>query len=148
MILIAKLRRTQPGLEPEWLVDIPILNAMTQGADKGEAMDMARDLILDLFDAYFSDVLGEPISVAVLEERGANRLRIVCQPARYLYALVLRRQREAIQATIREVSARLGSDSPNAYARYESGEVVPSAETFNRLLLAIDPLTTHGLVLR
>lgn len=149
MILIARMRRIQSGNEPDWLVEVPILNAATQGETKEEAIEMAKDLVLSLFEAYFGNaILKDPVAISVFEEKGSNRLRIICQPSRYLYALVLRRQREAAKVSVREVAARLDSGSPNAYARYERGEVVPSAEMFNRLLQAIDPETCHGLVLR
>lgn len=149
MILIAKMVRIRSENEPDWLVEVPILNAFTQGETKEEAIEMAKDLVLSLLDAYFPEAISkEPVAVSAFEEKGAHRLQIVCQPSKYLYALVLRRQREASGLPIRAVATRLGSDSPNAYARYERGEVVPSVETFNRLLQAIDPQTHHGLVLR
>jgi transcriptional regulator with XRE-family HTH domain len=42
--------------------------------------------------------------------------------SKLLLALSLRKQREKSDLIIREVSERLGSKSPNSYAKYEKGK--------------------------
>lgn len=54
---------------------------------------MVKELLLTLIESYFEESRKEPISIAVFEERGGDRLRITCQPWQYLYLLALGRQR-------------------------------------------------------
>jgi transcriptional regulator with XRE-family HTH domain len=54
-------------------------------------------------------------------------------------ALSLRRQREKSKSTVRDVSERLGSKSPNAYAQYEKGKMRISLDQYERLLNAANP---------
>lgn len=56
-----------------------------------------------------------------------------------MIALLLRRRRAASGASLREMAARLGIASPNAYARYERGEVVPTFDKLDALLKAASP---------
>ena len=56
-----------------------------------------------------------------------------------MLAFSLRRQREISKSTVREVAARLGSNSPNAYARYEKGRARISLDQYERLLHAVNP---------
>lgn len=56
-----------------------------------------------------------------------------------ILALSLRRQREKSGSTVREVSERLGSKSPNAYAQYEKGRSRILLEQYERLLNAANP---------
>lgn len=92
MILIPKMRCIQSAGEPDWLVEVPILNASTQGKSKDKTVDMVKDLLLTLVESYFEKSRKKSISIPVFEERGSDRLRIICQPLRYLYALALQRQ--------------------------------------------------------
>ena len=55
-----------------------------------------------------------------------------------LMAFALKQQREKYGLSIREVASRLGSKSPTAYSRYESGQVRPNLDKFSQLLQAID----------
>jgi len=54
-------------------------------------------------------------------------------------ALLLRRRRQAIGASLSEIASRLGVGSRNAYARYERGDAVPSVEKLDELLKATEP---------
>ena len=56
-----------------------------------------------------------------------------------LTALLLRRMRQKAGLSLEEVAARLGSKSPNSYARYEQGRSVPSVEKFAKLFSAVAP---------
>jgi hypothetical protein len=56
-----------------------------------------------------------------------------------LFALGLKRQRLRSGSTIRDVSNRLKSKSPNAYARYERAQARPSLEKYAELLHAANP---------
>jgi transcriptional regulator with XRE-family HTH domain len=56
-----------------------------------------------------------------------------------LFALGLKRQRLRSGSSIRDVSKRLKSKSPNAYARYERAQAKPSIEKYAELLHAANP---------
>ena len=47
--------------------------------------------------------------------------------------------RQKAGLSLGEVAARLGSKSPNSYARYEQGRSVPSVEKFAQLFSAVAP---------
>lgn len=47
----------------------------------------------------------------------------------------------------REAAKRMGSTSPNAYARYEQGMVKPSFQKYEQLLHAVNP-KRKGLLIR
>ena len=65
--------------------------------------------------------------------------------ARINYADDLIKQRENSKLTVREVSERLGSKSPNAYAQYEKGRVSVTLEKYEELLTAVNPFQHHHI---
>jgi predicted RNase H-like HicB family nuclease len=114
-----------------WLVEVPLLDVMTQGTSKDNAYCMIADAIEGLINkkGFKVDVrpLGrESFTVGTTMENG-------------MIALMLKRQREAHHLTLVEVAKRLGQKSPNAYARYEQGKSLPTLEKLNKLMKAIDP---------
>jgi predicted RNase H-like HicB family nuclease len=109
-----------------WLVEVPMLDLMTQGRTRKEALAMIVDAIESLANqkgfrakVYYSE--GRSIEVGSLDTAT-------------LTALLLRRQREAHGLSLAEVSERLGQTSRNAYARYERGTSVPTIDKLQRLL--------------
>ncbi len=56
-----------------------------------------------------------------------------------LLALILRRLREQSGLSLIQVGERLGSASPNAYGRYEQGQVSPTITKLNELIQAVAP---------
>jgi transcriptional regulator with XRE-family HTH domain len=54
-------------------------------------------------------------------------------------AFALKQQRAGHQLSVRDVARKLGSKSPTAYSRYESGRVGLTLDKFAQLLRAIDP---------
>jgi hypothetical protein len=114
-----------------WLVEIPAFDALTQGHSKGEAFEMAGDLIETMADTKGFRVRVYPTGPRTFEI-GANRVGV-------LLALLLRRQRERRGLTLAEAAARLGQRSKNAYARYEQGRAMPTVEKLEELLKAIAP---------
>jgi hypothetical protein len=114
-----------------WLVEVPALDAVTQGRTKREALAMVEDLVETMagvrgFRATVYPTGGETFEI------GGNRLGV-------LLALLLRRQRERQGLTLAEAAERLGQRSRNAYARYEQGRAMPTVEMVERLLKAIAP---------
>jgi hypothetical protein len=76
---------------------------------------------------------------ATVHTRGSVEFEVAGTDAAAMTALLLRRRREASGASLRDVAARLGSSSRNAYARYERGDAVPTVEKLDALLKATSP---------
>jgi predicted RNase H-like HicB family nuclease len=112
-----------------WLIEVPMLDLMTQGRTRKEALAMIVDAIESLahqkgFRAKVYRSEGELIEVGSSDSAA-------------LTALLLRRQREAHGLTLAEVSERLGQSSRNAYARYEQGASVPTIDKLQKLLTIV-----------
>jgi predicted RNA binding protein YcfA (HicA-like mRNA interferase family)/DNA-binding XRE family transcriptional regulator len=114
-----------------WLVEIPIIDVMTQGRTRKEAYIMAKDIVESLANR-------PDFSVTVHPGNG-GKFEISANEPRGLICLLLRRQREKSGMTISEVSQRLGAKSRNAYARYERGSTMPSLEKLTQLYKAVAP---------
>ncbi|MFI5334538.1 MAG: helix-turn-helix domain-containing protein [Chlamydiales bacterium] len=122
-----------------WLVEIPGLDAMTQGKTRKDAVAMTKDLVLEMVASYFPDEAATlKITITDYEK---NLIGITTSDTKLLLALSLRRQREASGSTLKKAAERLGSKSPNSYAQYEKGETSISIEQFEHLLVAANP---HG----
>ncbi len=115
--------------ETFWLVEIPILDAMTQGHSRREALEMAGDLVETLADT--DGFRAEARHVA------GDRIEVSCNDSRQLVALVLRRQRQKYGLSLADVARRLHARSRNTYARYEQGRSVPTIEKLAELLEAV-----------
>lgn len=114
-----------------WLVEVPALNAMTQGRSKKEAHMMLEDLVETMVDS--------PGFEARVYAQSDDRLELGSNNVKFLVALLLRRQREKRGITLAEVARRLDQKSRNAYARYEQGRAVPTVEKLEELLRAVAP---------
>jgi predicted RNase H-like HicB family nuclease len=114
-----------------WLAEIPLLEAMTQGKTKSEALAMIAD--------WLETMINRPEFRAQVHPRGKDEFEVSGNDVAALTALLLRRRREASGASLREVAERLGASSRNAYARYERGDVVPTVEKLDALLKATSP---------
>lgn len=122
----------------DWLAEIPMLDAMTQGRSRKDALAMAADLVESLANrrGFVAHVHPGPHDTF---ELSGNDLRP-------LVALVLRRKREASGLTLAQAAQRLGARSRNAYARYEQGASMPTVEQLGRLLAAVDDGKTFVLM--
>ncbi len=112
-------------------IEIPILDIATQGRTGKEARETIADAVESLVNkkGFEVRVFGTKGRVFVIgsSDQGA------------LTALLLRRMRQRAGLSLEEVAARLGSKSPNSYARYEQGRSVPSVEKFAQLFSAVAP---------
>lgn len=122
-----------------WLIEVPSLNVMTQGESKEEALEMVEDAIMEYLRYYFKSEIEEGLTVTVKDYK-KGVIGIIASNNKLLLALSLRRQREKSGSTIREVSERMGSSSPNAYAQYERGKTRISLDQYEKLLHAANPL--------
>lgn len=121
-----------------WLIEIPLLNAMTQGTTQNDVVKMTKDLIHEMLISYFPKSLDQSFSVTVnLHDNGL--VGVTTTNNCLMYALSLRRQREISGSSVRQASERLGSSSPNAYAQYERGKKRISLEKYDQLLSAANP---------
>jgi predicted RNase H-like HicB family nuclease len=121
-----------------WLVEVPALDAMTQGKTRKGALAMVKNLVLEMAKSYFKDEAGQDFKVAVIDYK-KDTIGITASDNRLFLALSLRRQREKSGSTVREASKRLGSKSPNAYAQYERGKTSISVDKYEELLIAANP---------
>ena len=121
-----------------WLAEIPLLDALTQGRSRKEALEMIGD--------WVETMVNRTGFRAQVHLRGKAEFEVSTNSPAALTALLLRRRREATGASLREVASRLGASSRNAYARYERGDAVPSLEKLDQLLKAAAP--GHDFVIR
>lgn len=121
-----------------WLVEVSFLDVMTQGRTRKEALEMIKDAIMELLKDSYEDSLSKQFRLTVnLYENGV--IGVGASEEKLLFALGLKRQRLRSGSTIRDVSKRLKSKSPNAYARYERAQSRPSIEKYAELLHAANP---------
>ena len=121
-----------------WLIEISFLDVMTQGKTRKEALEMIKDAVLELLKDSYEELLDKHFQLTVnLYENGV--IGMGASDDKLLFALGLKRQRLRSGSTIRDVSERLKSKSPNAYARYERAESRPSLEKYAELLQAANP---------
>ena len=130
-----------------WEVKIPDLGVFTQGKSEKDAYAMAADAIETLVDQDRFHVEVAPL--------GGGRFLVSANDPTPLVARWLLRLRMKSGLTIREAAERLGSRSPEAWARYESGRTSPTVEKLCELLRAIDPdakfslkLVNTGIILK
>jgi hypothetical protein len=121
-----------------WLAEIPLLDAVTQGRTKPEALRMIAD--------WLETMVNRKEFRARVFPTGKNSFEVSGNDAAAMTALLLRRRREASGASLRDVANRLGASSRNAYARYERGDAVPTLEKLDALLKATSP--EHDFVIR
>ena len=114
-----------------WLAEVPLLDALTQGRTRAEALRMLADLV--------ETMAGAPGFTAEVFPGEGVELEIGTPDAAALVAVMLRRQREKHGLSLAEVARRLGARSKTAYARYEQGRSVPSVEKLFELLAAVSP---------
>jgi len=114
-----------------WLAEIPLLDAMTQGRTRAEALHMIGDWLETMIDRkrFRAQVFAT----------GKDTFEVSGSDAAAMTALLLRRRREASGSSLREVASRLGASSRNSYARYERGDAVPTLEKLDELLKAASP---------
>lgn len=114
-----------------WLAEIPLLDAITQGRTRTEALNMIGD--------WLETMVNRVNFRAEVHQLGKAEFEVSGNDIGALTALLLRRRREVSGASLREVASRLGATSRNAYARYERGEAVPTVDKLDTLLKATSP---------
>lgn len=114
-----------------WLAEIPILDAMTQGHTRKEALEMAADMIETMANK-------EGFRVEVSFSSG-DKFEVGSADPKPLISLLLKRKREISGLSLAQAAERLGASSRNAYARYEQGRSDPTVKKLSELLHAVCP---------
>ncbi|MDB5036928.1 MAG: hypothetical protein JWQ35_456, partial [Bacteriovoracaceae bacterium] len=114
---------------------------VTQGTSKKDALLMIQDAIESLVNK-------KSFKVKVQLEGDSEHFIVSSSKSQLLTSLILKRQRMNRGLSVREVSARIHSKSPNAYAQYEQGRVTPTWDKLVELLEAINPKARPVLVVR
>jgi len=122
-----------------WAIEVPILDVVTQGHTKKDAFLMIADAIKGLVNR-------NGFKIKVFGVRNGE-FEIGASDDAILTAFFLKRIRTKAGLTLAEAAARLGSKSPNAYARYEQGRSVPSVLKLSQLYAAVSAGKTADLVL-
>ena len=121
-----------------WLIEVPLLDVMTQGHTRTEAFEMIKDAIESLINQ-------DGFEVVVHHGRG-DTFEVSANDIRPMLALMLKRKRVAKGVSLGEAISRLGQSSKMAFARYERGKAVPSVIKLAELFAAVSQ--GHDLVLR
>jgi hypothetical protein len=120
----------------QWLAEVPIFDAITQGETRREALSMIAD--------WFTTMVDRPgLGVRIHDAKGSE-FQISGDYTAAMISLLLRRQRQRSGLSLAEAAERLGARSRNAYARYEHGASVPTVVKLEELLKAISP--DHDIV--
>lgn len=114
-----------------WLAEVPLLDYLTQGRTKKEAFEMVKDIIRTGVDQ-------EGFEINLIKHKD-DTFGLVANDTNALLAHMLRRQRQKHGLTVRDVSLRLHSSSPNAFSAYERGKSAPTINKLEELFHAIDP---------
>lgn len=127
-----------------WLVEIPALDLTTQGTSKEDALFMVKDAVMELLQDSFSEKLTKGISLDAYFHNETT-FGITSNNSKLLIALTLKRKREKAGISIREVTHRLQTKSPNSYAQYEQGKVNISIATLDRFFQVLEPTNHRSL---
>jgi len=122
--------------ERYWEVKIPDLGAFTQGKTEKDAYAMAADAIETVVDQKRFHVEIQPV--------GEGRFLVSAKNPAPLIGRWLQRLRTKNGLTVRQAAKRLGSVSPEAWSRYESGRASPTMDKLAQLLRAIAPGIQFG----
>lgn len=115
----------------QWAVEVPLLDVVSQGRTKKDALEMIADAIEALVNR-------PDFHVEVFQGSG-EYFEVGSADQSTLTALLLRRARHRSGLSLAQVARRLGSSSVNAYARYEQGRSTPSVEKLTELFGAVSP---------
>ena len=119
-----------------WLAEVPILDAMTQGTSKEDALDMAKDLV---------ETLANRPGFSVTVHAGADgNIELGSDDAAGLMALIRRRRRACKRALDAHGAPQRGSEL-RAHPRGCSRQI---SDHFNPLLHRAMQVSGHSLCVR
>lgn len=138
MLIDAKIIHNKEGGQPNWVIDIPLIDSMTQGYTKKEAVSMAVSLVEELLDIYFGDGAGKKAKVSASNVKN-DSFFIEAEDQNKLVSLILIKQREKHGVTFSELQKRLKAKSTYSYKRYETGKHNITVGKFYELMNAVSP---------
>jgi hypothetical protein len=112
-----------------WAVEVPILDVVTQGRSKKDALEMIADAVETLANR-------SGFKIDVFPGAG-EYFEVGAEDQAILTGLLLRRARQRAGLSLAQVAQRLGSTSINAYARYEQGKSLPTVQKLSQLFSAV-----------
>lgn len=113
-----------------WLVDIPLLDFMTQAKTKKTIPIMIKDAI---------ELLVGDVSFSIDVDIEDNLCFIRANDTKKLIAFMLKRLRQKNNLRLEDVAQVLQAKSINEYAQYEQAKHLPSIEKLQQLLSAVNP---------
>jgi hypothetical protein len=116
-------------VEKYWAVEVPILEVVSQGRTKKDALRMITDAIESL--------VNRPGFKLEVFPGSGEYFEVGSKDTATLTALLLRRARQRAGLSLSEVASRLGVASINAYARYEQGRSIPTVQKLSELFAAV-----------
>ncbi len=122
--------------DKHWVAAVPMLDALTQGSTRKQALTMIEDLLR----VMAKEEINQRIRFKVVHDK-AGHFTVKPSKIDYVPALILKRMRLKNEQTIQSVVDRLGEKSKNAYAAYEQGRHIPGLFKLQTLLHAIHPRT-------
>lgn len=112
-----------------WLAEVPVFDAMTQGRTRANALEMIPD--------WFETMVGQEGFKVEVHPGKAGDFEVSSPDLRRMIGLLLQRRRQRSGISLRQAAERLGARSPNAYARYERGDSLPTMDKLDELLRAV-----------
>ncbi len=121
-----------------WIAEIPGLDYLTQGKSYKDALAMAKDIV--------ESGIGRRDFKVKIKSISNDTFVVVANNSKLIVAHMLKRLRQKHGLTVREVSKRMGSSSPNTFGAYEQGKAAPTLEKLEELLSAIH--SGHSVILK
>lgn len=114
----------------DWIIEVPLLEIVTQGKSRSDAFDMMSDAITELANT-------RGFTVTFSESTNGEFYVIPSDPGT-LISLLLKRQRIINNKTLEDMADLLGYASHNTYYQYEKGIHIPSVEKLEEFLSAMN----------
>lgn len=111
------------GETPDYLVEIPDLELMTQA----ESLDDVIPMVTDMLNLVFEDT-GMDDCVIEWDDKAAGRFSVGTEKVDALLAFIMKRKRKEAGITLVQLAERLGFSSHNAIAAYEQATRSPTVE--------------------
>lgn len=112
-----------------WLSEIVELDLISQGKSRKEALEMILDAVAELYGKT-------NLNLKIITQ--ADKYFLHSNADSQLIAFILKRLRLRSGLTLQEVAKKLGSNSPNTYARYEQGKANPTLNQLKKLLRSLN----------
>lgn len=128
MIFKGKVHK-KTTFETDQVVEIPLLDLMTQGKNPEDCLLMITDAI----ESLEPDLKGK-LSTAWTDNKKISFV-LICEDPKII-GLLLQRQRMASGLTVKEAAKKLGFKSHNSISAYEQGEREPTISKLSQILSA------------